>query len=93
VDKLVVDELAARIKVPRVSLVFSEQAHNVAYWHFASIRHHALNGRFWSNSGHWSAPALNASVAFDPERSSGAAQRHSAGAAYMFNKCAVISVQ
>jgi hypothetical protein len=68
VDKLVVDKLAARIKVPRVSLVFSEQAHNVAYWHFASIRHHALNGRFWSNSGHWSAPALNASVAFDPQR-------------------------
>ena len=35
-------------------------------WHKASIYTHALNGRYWSNSGHWSARVLNASVANDP---------------------------
>jgi hypothetical protein len=35
------------------------QACNVAYWHFASIRTRALNGRYWSNSGHWPELALN----------------------------------
>jgi hypothetical protein len=42
-----VDELAARIKVPRVSLVFSEQAHNVAYWHIADIDEPTPNVRSW----------------------------------------------
>jgi hypothetical protein len=42
------------------------QACNVAYWHFASIRTRALNGRYWGKSGHWPELALNASVANDP---------------------------
>ena len=37
-------------------------------WHFASIRTHALNGRYWSNSEHLSALVWNASVAIDPKR-------------------------
>jgi len=37
-------------------------------WHIASIRTRALNGRYWTKSGHWSARALNSSVVNDPER-------------------------
>jgi hypothetical protein len=42
---------------------------NVCLWHIASIRAHALNGRYWMHSGHWSALARNASAANDPSRS------------------------
>jgi hypothetical protein len=40
----------------------------VRFWPLASIRTHALNGRYWRYSGHWSALALNGSVANDPKR-------------------------
>ena len=33
-------------------------------WHLALIRTDALNGRYWGHSGHWSALAWNALVAF-----------------------------
>jgi hypothetical protein len=47
---------------------YSDRPQNVCYcyWHFASIQAHALTVRYWSNSGHWSALALNGSVANDP---------------------------
>jgi hypothetical protein len=28
---------------------------DVCFWHLASILTHALNGRYWGQSGHWSA--------------------------------------
>jgi hypothetical protein len=37
-------------------------------WHLASFRSAAKIGRYWSNSGHWSAPALNGLVANDPQQ-------------------------
>ena len=37
-------------------------------WHIASIRTDALNGRYWSHSGHWWALARNGAVANDPKR-------------------------
>jgi hypothetical protein len=36
------------------------------FWHLASIRPHALNGRYWVHSGHCWILARVASVAFDP---------------------------
>src|ERR1035437_9313275 len=44
---------------------------NVAYWHIASFRCAAKIGRYWVHSGHWSAFALNGSVANDPMRQLG----------------------
>jgi hypothetical protein len=41
---------------------------NCREWHLASIRTDAVNGRYWRHSGHWSALALNASVAIDPKQ-------------------------
>ena len=52
---------------PQLAASFiSNQACNVGYWHLASIRARALNGRYWGHSGQRSARALNASVAYDP---------------------------
>ena len=44
--------------------------HDGSYWHVAPFRCAAKIGRYRSNSGHWSALALNASVANDPKQSS-----------------------
>ena len=38
------------------------------FWHVASVRTHGLNGRYRMHSGQRSEPALNGSVAFDPQR-------------------------
>ena len=40
------------------------------FWHVASVRTHGLNGRYRMHSEQRSEPALNGSVAFDPERTS-----------------------
>jgi hypothetical protein len=52
---------------PQLAASFiSNQACNVGYWHLASIRARALNGRYWGHSGHWSARARDGSAAIDP---------------------------
>jgi hypothetical protein len=39
---------------------------HVRFWHFASFRQAAENGRYWVHSGHWSTLGQDASVAIDP---------------------------
>jgi hypothetical protein len=44
----------------------SNQAPNVAYWHFAALAAPQNLGRYWTNNGQRAALALNGSAAIDP---------------------------
>src|SRR5450631_3901450 len=54
---------------PQLAAFFiSNQAPNVAYWHFASFAAPQNLGRYWTNSGQTSVRRLNRYAANDPKR-------------------------